>query len=74
MRDLPRGAWPVCGEIDHGLAAGIEAACTVLFDDPIFGWTAYGGEVHEGGKEIKVIPATACGSGSMLLRAGGACI
>jgi len=45
-RDLPRGAWPVCGEGDHGLIAGIEAACTVLFDDPLFALIAYGGEVR----------------------------
>ncbi len=56
MRDLPRGAWPVCGEIDHGLVAGIEAACTILFDDPLFGLMAYGGEAGEDGSEIRVIP------------------
>ena len=32
-RDLPRGAWPVCGEGDHGLVGAIEAARTVLFDE-----------------------------------------
>ena len=54
--DLPRGAWPVCGEADHGLVAGIEAACTVLFDDPLFGLLAYGGEATRRGGTISVIP------------------
>jgi hypothetical protein len=55
-RDLPRGAWPVCGEADHGLVAGIEAARTVLFDDPLFGVLAYGGELISRGRQIAVIP------------------
>ena len=55
-RDLPRGPWPVCGEADHGLVAGIEAAGTVLFDDPLFGLFAYGGEVKQRGGTALVIP------------------
>jgi hypothetical protein len=55
-RDLPRGAWPVCGEADHGLVAAIEAARTVLFDDPLFGLFAYGGEVVRNRDTIAVIP------------------
>ncbi|MCX6926006.1 MAG: hypothetical protein NT154_22780, partial [Verrucomicrobia bacterium] len=54
--DLPRGAWPVCGEADHGLVAGIEAARTVLFEDPLFGLLAYGGEVKRRGGTTLVIP------------------
>ena len=55
-RDLPRGAWPVCGEADHGLVAGIEAACTVLFDDPLIGLISFGGEVTGTNEFIQVIP------------------
>jgi len=55
-RDLPRGAWPICGEADHGLVAGIEAACTVLFDDPLFGPFAFGGEVKLEDSVFRVIP------------------
>jgi len=55
-QDLCRGAWPVCGEADHGLVAGIEAARTVLFDDPIFGLFAYGGEATRKGRSIAVVP------------------
>ncbi len=53
---LPRGAWPVCGEADHGLVAGIEAARTVLFADPVFGLFAYGGWASQRGGAIAVIP------------------
>lgn len=49
-----RGIWPVCGEIDHGLTAGVEAACTVIYDDPILGWYAYGGILEDKGEYIKV--------------------
>lgn len=52
--DLPRGAWPVCGEIDHGLVAAIEAACTVVFDDPVFGWMAYGGQLQHDAQGLQV--------------------
>lgn len=55
-RDLPRGAWPVCGEADHGLVGAIKAARTVVFDDPVFGLTAYGGEVAQHGDRFSVIP------------------
>ena len=55
-RDLPRGAWPVCGEADHGLVAAIETARTILFDDPLFGLTAYGGTIVRGGRHPAVIP------------------
>jgi hypothetical protein len=55
-RDLPRGAWPVCGEADHGLVAAIETARTVLFDDPLFGLFAYGGDFVRTRDTIAVVP------------------
>lgn len=55
-RDLPRGAWPICGEADHGLVAAIETARTIIFDDPLFGLTAYGGTLVRGGRRPAVIP------------------
>jgi len=55
-KNLPRGAWPVCGEVDHGLVAGIEAARTVLFNDPLFGPFAFGGEVKPVDGGYSVIP------------------
>jgi hypothetical protein len=36
--------------------AGIEAACTVLFDDPLFGLIALGGEVTQASALIGVVP------------------
>ena len=56
IHDLPRGAWPVCGEADHGLVAAIEAARTVLFDDPLFGLFAYGGDCVRNRDVISVVP------------------
>lgn len=56
FREWKRGAWPVCGEIDHGLTAGVEAATTVVIDDPIFGLFAYGGVLERKQGTIHVIP------------------
>ena len=42
----PRGAWRHDSDIDHGLAGGINAAVTIVADDPIFGWVAYGGKLE----------------------------
>ena len=50
-----RGVWPVCGEIDHGLTAGVEAACTVVMDDPIFGLFAYGGSLKTEASKVSVV-------------------
>ena len=52
---VPRGIWPVCGEIDHGLCAGVEAACTAVLDDPVFGLMAYGGGLETDSDLIKVV-------------------
>lgn len=41
--DVERGPWWVDGEIDHGLAGGLNAAATIAIDDPIFGSIVYGG-------------------------------
>ncbi|MCH2208574.1 MAG: DUF5695 domain-containing protein [Lentisphaerales bacterium] len=45
VQNAPRGAWGIDGEIEHGLVAGVEAACCVVVNDPEFGFIAYGGEV-----------------------------
>ena len=55
-KKLVRGAWPVCGEIDHGLAAAVAAARTVVYDDPLFGVIALGGELHQSVDLISVVP------------------
>ena len=38
-----RGPWRYCGEGDLGLCAVTRTAETILADDPVFGWTLYGG-------------------------------
>lgn len=53
---IPRGPWPVDGEIDHGLAAYVETAATVVLDDPLFGLFAFGGELRERADAIEVVP------------------
>jgi len=54
-KDVARGPWFYDGEIDHGLAGGINAACTVVVDDPLFGMFAYGGSLTTKGDLIQVV-------------------
>ncbi len=51
-----RGAWRYCGEIDHGLTAGIHDLSTIIIDDPVFGMVAYGGVLTVHHDAVKVIP------------------
>jgi len=55
-KGIPRGPWPVDGEIDHGLAAYVETAATVVLDDPLFGLIALAGELTVGADRIEVVP------------------
>jgi hypothetical protein len=55
-QDIPRGPWGVDGEIDHGLVAGIEAATSIIVNDPIFGWVGYGAKCHEEAEELHIHP------------------
>jgi len=55
-KGIPRGAWPVDGEIDHGLTAYVETAATVVLDDPLFGLIALGGESVAREDAIQVVP------------------
>jgi len=55
-KGIPRGAWPVDGEIDHGLTAYVETAATIVLDDPLFGLFAFGGELATKGDIIEVVP------------------
>ena len=49
-QDNGRGSWPYDGEIELGYGAALRTAATIVADDPLFGWIAYGGrlEVTEG--------------------------
>jgi len=51
-----RGAWHYDGEADNGYGGYIRYAATVLADDPIFGFMAYGGEAKAVDGSMEVIP------------------
>ncbi len=55
-KQVNRGAWHYDGEIDLGLGAATRTACTVLTNDPLFGWTAYGGVLYEEEDGYGIIP------------------
>src|SRR5215467_2740784 len=54
-KDVPRGPWNYDGEIDLGFGAGLRTAATILTDDPLFGWYAYGGTLDATGK-LSIVP------------------
>ncbi|MCY4081935.1 MAG: DUF5695 domain-containing protein [Caldilineaceae bacterium] len=53
-QDNGRGSWPYDGEIELGYGAALRTAATIVADDPLFGWFAYGGRLgmREGRFEI----------------------
>jgi hypothetical protein len=53
---VPRGPWHYDGEIDLGFGGALRMARTLVTNDPLFGWTAYGGVMEEGGESLRVIP------------------
>jgi hypothetical protein len=55
-KDIDRGAWYYDGEADLGNGAIFRTAQTVLSDDPLFGWTAYGGVLSQAKKGFYIIP------------------
>jgi len=55
-KDIDRGAWFYDGEADLGNGAIFRTAQTVLTDDPLFGWIAYGGEMKAVKKKLLVEP------------------
>lgn len=55
-KDVDRGAWYYDGEADLGNGAGIRMAETVVTNDPLFGWMAYGGILNQDKKGFTVIP------------------
>jgi hypothetical protein len=55
-KDVDRGAWFYDGEIDLGLGAATRTAMSVLTNDPLFGWIAYGAVLNEDKKGYTVIP------------------
>ncbi|HMT68381.1 MAG TPA: DUF5695 domain-containing protein, partial [Bacteroidales bacterium] len=55
-KEIDRGAWFYDGEADLGNGAIFRTAQTVLADDPLFGWFAYGGTLRSTGKSFAVEP------------------
>ena len=55
-KEVDRGAWFYDGEADLGNGAAIRMASTVVTDDPLFGWIAYGGILKQNRKGFSVIP------------------
>ena len=51
-----RGPWRYCGEGDLGMCAITRTAVSMLVDDPIFGWTVFGGNMSEDQKQFIVYP------------------
>jgi len=55
-KDMPRGAWHYDGEIDLGYGAGLRMAATILTQDPLFDWLAYGGTLSLSRNRLSIIP------------------
>jgi hypothetical protein len=55
-KNIPRGAWHYDGEADLGYGAATRIAATILTDDPLFGWYAYGGNLKITKGHFEIIP------------------
>lgn len=55
-KDVPRGPWNYDGEIDLGYGGGLRMAATILTQDPLFDWLAYGGALSVSGNQLSIIP------------------
>jgi hypothetical protein len=55
-KDVPRGPWHYDGEIDLGYGSSTRMAATILANDSLFGWIAYGGSLKQSAKSFEVIP------------------
>jgi hypothetical protein len=54
--DEVRGPWRFCGEGDLGMCAFTRTAVTILANDPVFGWTLYGGNIDEASDKFTIWP------------------
>lgn len=55
-QDNGRGSWPYDGEIELGYGAALRTAATIIADDPIFGWFAYGGQLQMTDGGFAILP------------------
>jgi len=56
QRTQERGIWNYDGEIDLGFGGALRMAATIVSNDSIFGWIAYGGSLEKTKNTFKVIP------------------
>jgi hypothetical protein len=49
-----RGVWAYDGEIDLGFGGALRTAATIVYDDPDFGFIAYGGDVKNQHKRMHI--------------------
>lgn len=54
--EIPRGPWNYDGEADLGMGAITHTASTILVNDPIFEWFAYGGNLNKSKKGYHIFP------------------
>ena len=55
-KEMDRGAWIYDGEADLGNGAIFRMAQTVLNNDPVFGWIAYGGTFRQTNSGFSILP------------------
>ncbi|UII26184.1 DUF5695 domain-containing protein [Fulvivirga maritima] len=55
-KEMDRGPWYYDGEADLGNGAAFRMAATILTEDPLFGWIAYGGQLDRKKKAFHIIP------------------
>lgn len=53
---VPRGPWHYDGEIDLGFGGALRMATTLVTEDPVFGWIAYGATLADSGDTLIVEP------------------
>jgi len=61
QKDEDRGAWRYDGEQNLGMAVVTRSASTILSNDPLFGWIAYGGNLSKNASEFRIRPADGVG-------------
>jgi hypothetical protein len=54
--NIPRGPWWYDGEIDLGYGGALRMASTLVTNDPVFGWFAYGGGMADRGDRLSINP------------------
>jgi len=61
IRSNPHGIYHYDGEADLGLGVVMRTASTVITNDPLFGWIAYGGNLGKSENKLQVIPQDGLG-------------